>query len=183
MSVYSPLILTSKGEDLISASIAGKKLIITKAEYGSGTWNSKDEIKNADKLKDPRLALPPGPITTIDGDLVIQCELTNDSVTVGFILNEIGVFAKLEGDKEEHLLGISYSTDPNKSEYIPSIYESYTDLLFKFILHITDAKNVTISLGALGDYVRGIDLQAHNESDVAHMNLQRKLIGVSWFFS
>lgn len=170
---YSKLIFTQTGEDLLAQAVVDNKLVLTKVELGEGTWNSDDEIKHATHLKKPQLTISPGPLQREDNKLFFTFSLTNNNLDNPFYLREIGFYGRLENQKEDKLIAMSYGTD--KVDFIPTSKEAHLELTFKFLVELTNIDVVTVTLGDLGDYVTKTDLSTHNQDIYAHPSIRKKI--------
>ena len=131
-------VTTDRGINLLTRSQAGDGIIIfTKMAIGNGIYSSQEKsfeqlrsaeslrgIKNSYRLSAARReGVSNVKVTAIISN---QDPITKEAVvTEGYYINEIGLFAKIEGDNEDTLLSIAV-TSGEQGDYMPPFTGSET---------------------------------------------------------
>ena len=112
MAVFNGHTVTLQGAKLLSRSLAGEgKFIFTKGAFGAGKYTG--DITTLEKLIDKKLDLPLSDITYYEGAAVLNLQISNKTVEESFYTNELGIYAKLEGDQEEILFSYATAIKPD----------------------------------------------------------------------
>ena len=111
MAKFNGFILTEKGRELLAKGLAGETITFTKMAIGDGTSLTSERERTA--LVNQITTLP---ILNINvkrnGTCEINALLTNKSVTTGFYIKELGIFAH-GNDNVETLYAYNISTSPD----------------------------------------------------------------------
>ncbi|BBM37716.1 hypothetical protein JCM16775_0406 [Leptotrichia hofstadii] len=111
MAKFNGFILTEKGRELLAKGLAGETITFTKMAIGDGTSLTSERERTA--LVNQITTLP---ILNINvkrnGTCEINALLTNKSVTTGFYIKELGIFAH-GNDNVEILYTYNISTSPD----------------------------------------------------------------------
>ena len=111
MAKFNGFILTEKGRELLAKGLAGETITFTKMAIGDGTSLTSERERTA--LVNQITTLP---ILNINvkrnGTCEINALLTNKSVTTGFYIKELGIFAH-GNDNVEILYAYNISTSPD----------------------------------------------------------------------
>ena len=111
MAKFNGFILTEKGRELLAKGLAGETITFTKMATGDGTSLTSERERTA--LVNQITTLP---ILNINvkrnGTCEINALLTNKSVTTGFYIKELGIFAH-GNDNVEILYAYNISTSPD----------------------------------------------------------------------
>ena len=111
MAKFNGFILTEKGRELLAKGLAGEIITFTKMAIGDGTSLTSERERTA--LVNQITTLP---ILNINakgnGTCEISALLTNKSVTTGFYIKELGIFAH-GNDNVEILYAYNISTSPD----------------------------------------------------------------------
>lgn len=111
MAKFNGFILTEKGRELLAKGLSGETITFTKMAIGDGTSLTSERERTA--LVNQITILP---ILNINakgnGTCEISALLTNKSVTTGFYIKELGIFAH-GNDNVEILYAYNISTSPD----------------------------------------------------------------------
>ena len=111
MAKFNGFILTEKGRELLAKGLAGETITFTKMAIGDGTSLTSERERTT--LVNQITTLP---ILNINAKKNGTCEinalLTNKSVTTGFYIKELGIFAH-GNDNVEILYAYNISTSPD----------------------------------------------------------------------
>lgn len=116
MAQYTGMILTKKGRDLQAKAEAGATLTFTKAKIGDGQLGQGQSLENLNDLISPQKTLTISSVQAESGGLCrIRTNITNQGITQGFYVREIGLFAQ-DPDLGEILYAISTAS---AADYLP----------------------------------------------------------------
>ena len=112
MAVFNGHTVTLQGAKLLSRSLAGEgKFIFTKGAFGAGKYEG--DVTTLEELVDKRLDLPISDIAYYEGAAVLNLQISNKTVEESFYTNELGIYAKLEGDQKEVLFSYAAAIKPD----------------------------------------------------------------------
>ena len=111
MAKFNGFILTEKGRELLAKGLAGEIITFTKMAIGDGTSLTSERERTT--LVNQITTLPLLNVDTKgNGTCEINALLTNKSVTTGFYIRELGIFAH-GNDNVEILYAYNISTSPD----------------------------------------------------------------------
>lgn len=154
MLMWNPSKLTTAGKALLAKAQAGQTSIqITKAQTGSGSYSSGENIESRTALKTPKQTFPiqNKVISDADNTVILKIAITNKSETetlsTGYDITEFGIFAQ-DPQKGEILYSIATAST---SDYMPAYNGVLPSVInMSYYLEVSNAENVTInSAGAL----------------------------------
>lgn len=149
MLIWNPGKLTKDGKALLAKAQAGKCAIqITKAQSGSGSYTSGEDISQRTALKTVKQTFPiSNKVINTDSALVLKITMENSTLTAGYDITEFGVFAS-DPDKGEILYSIATAST---SDYMPAYNGVVPSVInMSYYLEVANASTVTIkSAGAL----------------------------------
>lgn len=157
-ALFKPGVLTTDGKALLAKWQAGGSAPqITHAAIGSGSYTKTEDASTRTSLKAEKLRVGISSATA-DGDtLNLRFVFSNDSVTTGFPVTEVGVFAK-DPDKGEILYSISVSADESVADFFPAYSGNHSvSSIFDYYIKMSNAENVTI-LGGTGAFALADDM-------------------------
>lgn len=152
--MWNPSKLTTAGKALLAKAQAGQTSIqITKAQTGSGSYSSGENIESRTALKTPKQTFPiqNKVISDADNTVILKIAITNKSETetlsTGYDITEFGIFAQ-DPQKGEILYSIATAST---SDYMPAYNGVLPSVInMSYYLEVSNAENVTInSAGAL----------------------------------
>ena len=154
MLMWNPSKLTTAGKALLAKAQAGQTSIqITKAQTGSGSYSSGENIESRTALKTPKQTFPiqNKVINDADNTVILKIAITNKSeeetLSTGYDITEFGIFAQ-DPQKGEILYSIATAST---SDYMPAYNGVLPSVInMSYYLEVSNAENVTInSAGAL----------------------------------
>lgn len=156
--------LTAKGERLLAKWQQGRCTpTITRAVIGSGSYTSGESIVNRTALKSPKLSV--GISTKYiqnNSTVVLKSIFDNSTLTTGFKVTEIGIYAT-DPDDGEILYSMAVSADPDNADYLPAYNGTYpSTIVFNYQVEVTNASTVIIQAGT-GAYAPADDFNALSE--------------------
>lgn len=146
MAQFNGMVVTNKGRELLARALASKgKFIITAAALGDGAYSG--NFRECEELVSKKLDLILMGAYSEKGSTKITVGITNKNVSESFRTNEIGVYAKLEGDTKAILyaydVAVEADTVPNNAlgTTLELVYDIYFDVSseVEVILEITDS--------------------------------------------
>ncbi|MBP0047647.1 phage tail protein [Marinobacterium sp. AK62] len=148
MANFPGLILTNAGRQLQAKAQIGQQLQFTRVALGSGYEPAEPESLTA--LVDEKQSLSIQSFEVIgDGTSKIRAILTNEGVSTGFFVREIGVFARDPDTLEEQLY--AYSNSGTQSDFLPAEGgATVVEQIFDLVTVIGNAANVT---AVIDDYI------------------------------
>ena len=154
MLMWNPSKLTTAGKALLAKAQAGQTSIqITKAQTGSGSYSSGENIESRTALKTPKQTFPiqNKVISDADNTVILKIAITNKSesetLSTGYDITEFGIFAQ-DPQKGEILYSIATAST---SDYMPAYNGVLPSVInMSYYLEVSNAENVTVnSAGAL----------------------------------
>lgn len=138
--------LTQTGTRYMAKVAAGERLVITRAEFGSGFLSVGLSERTA--LVEPLGEMAITKNRVEDNTMVLTAQFSNkkgDALLGPFHLAEIGLYGKIEGETDypEALIAYANAKTADKADYIPA---TLTEFLINWVLTVSNAENVTVTL-------------------------------------
>lgn len=141
MADFPGMILTAAGRQLQAKAQIGQALTFTRVALGSGATPAQPEALTAMVDEEKSLSIQSFEVLG-DGTSKMRVILTNQGVTEGFFVTEIGVFARDPDTLQEHLY--SYSNSGAQSDFLPAEGgATVVEQIFDLITVVGTAQNVT----------------------------------------
>ena len=107
---WNSSLYTNSGADMVAELLGGRTLTISKATGGAGEASTADEQKAQTAVLEEKqtfkiLALEDA--TDSSGEVIgkrIKIQITNETLTEGYVLHQVGIFAKLDDATDETLM-------------------------------------------------------------------------------
>ncbi len=185
MAHWKDAAVTNDGVEMLNEWMAGRKITITSAYGGTGTVD-RSLLTEQTGLVDVRQKLHLlGEENGADGK-TIQVQVQNAEVMTEYELNQVGVYAALDVDRdpdaEERLLFIMQN---EKGVTIPSAMEASFLLELYCMIGITNNGRFEVSISAAGivtaAYLREVlerTIAAHNADPGAHNSLAARMLAM-----
>lgn len=173
MAKFQGQVITKQGSNLLARALSGEgKFIFTKAAFGNQKHT--EHLEDITNLKSLKLNLNVVKIFNDDGDVVLTLHITNEHLNEGFLTNEFGIFAKLEGDREEILYSYAVAEEPDSipANTFGTTYETTTEIYMNFASDINTDIHVREGAVFLTE-PRADEIYVKNEYPV-HGNLKSK---------
>ena len=173
MALFRGTILTDLGKQVIAQSLTGKQFEITKVVLGDGVWDENTNPEELTSLISPKLTLPIADKEE-NGDTVrIRVLLTNEGVSEGFFIRELGVIAEDKTTGEEILYAVAYANPP---DYLPSNNSSTKiEVGFDIYVVVANSPNITVKVSDTIVLATKQDIEAHNRDSNAHADIRQAL--------
>lgn len=138
--------LTQTGTRYMAKVAAGERLVITRAEFGSGFLSVGLSERTA--LVEPLGEMAITKNRVEDNTMVLTAQFSNKkggTLLDPFHLAEIGLYGKIEGEPDypEALIAYANAKTADKADYIPA---TLTEFLINWVLTVSNAENVTVTL-------------------------------------
>lgn len=166
---------TNAGSEMFVETISGQKMLLASAKGGAGT-STTEELKTATAVKDEKQTLALLEVEDVQTDngsgKRLGVQITNGNVTESYILHQIGIFGKLEGDEADTLMIVMQDDHgievPDNTENPDFIYELY------IVVTISNEAQVTLEVESTAvATVKSVNskIATHNTDPEAHANL------------
>lgn len=166
MSVYSNFVLTNKGVALLSDIINGNGILEFRyLATGSGEYAAEDKetasLRELEALKKERQQTAFAYIGKTEEGLVnLKADVTNNDLTAGYYLTEVGIYAGKSGEEESILYCVSTATE---ADYMPDFLKEIPyNVVFDVRIGIGDVEKVTIAYQP-DTYALAADFKAHTD--------------------
>lgn len=153
--------LTGAGKNLLLRALAGETITFTKMQLGSGAAQTAD---NADALKNPVVSLPLTSIEVGNEYVTLSSYFSNSSLTEGFRVTEMGIFAKDPDDTSDATKEILYAignSSVNDADYIPAKTDRIYEVQLDTLVFVGDVENITATINGSLVYASAGDLSDH----------------------
>jgi len=142
-------ILTNNGAVLMTQVAAGRTILFTRTESGSGYAANPAVLQNViDKKQDMFLE----EVIFENRQAVVKTVLSNMQLEEGYQLRQVGVYAKLEGDETDTLVVIGQQYNGEK---IPPYGEGIIQIEYDIAMKVSGTGNVTIEGVGTGYVTKG----------------------------
>lgn len=172
MASFPNIVLTQAGLNMIAQAHDGTSLIFTKMQLGNGNLVDGQDIKTLTTLIQAKLDVPLNNIQfPASGQVKLRFSLSSVTVTEGFFVREVGVFAKLGEDGLEQLY--AYTNAGNQTDFLAA-----SDLPINELFDIdVVVGNATVLNVIVKDEITATlqDLKDHNNDPNAHEDLINKI--------
>ena len=184
MAQFQNMIITRAGLDMIAQSQAGGTLIFTKGKLGDGHIGDQS-IPDLTDLINAKMSVELSSVTAkTEGHVEVRFIVDNTDLDVGFLVREVGIFAKVNDEGVEKLYG--YANAGNYTNYLADKTVPIDSIITKIDLVVGNASNVSFTTdkslvyvtledmeNALNTHDAGEDahepaFDAHNAADDAH---------------
>lgn len=171
MADYQGIVLTQKGRALLAKAQTGVVLHFTKVKIGDGEIQQGESLDVLNDLVSPKLTLA---ITHLqaesNGTCHIRTNITNEGLTKGFFIKEVGLFATDPDLNEEVLYAVTTATNP---DFIPADGSAtVVNNQFDINILVGNATNIQAVVNPNGlvnqddfnDHINKSDKEAHPEA-------------------
>lgn len=171
--MYNNAVLTDQGADLLARSqIEGFALTFTRVATGNGIYTDKsvEALKQRTELMSQRQTFPLQSMGVYEEASVrITTILTNVELTVGYYLNEIGLFARAGDDPETEVLYSIAVTSADQGDYFPPYNgHSPAEIIQSFVVTVSNDTTVEVVVPS------GVYALASDVGDVSDLETQDK---------
>ncbi len=149
MGVYKAAVVTESGQNLIAQALANEQpLIFTSAKTSSYSYPVGTNIPALTGLQDVMQSVMPFDSKVIGGNVAqVSIRFDNDDVDQAYLIQTIGLYAKIEGGAET-LFSVTQATTPDEmpvqSEVSPSAY------IYNIQHTVQNASQITLTVNPAG---------------------------------
>ena len=149
MGVYKAAVVTESGQNLIAQALANEQpLIFTSAKTSSYSYPVGTNIPALTGLQDVMQSVMPFDSKVIGGNVAqVSIRFDNDDVDQAYLIQTIGLYAKIEG-RAETLFSVTQATTPDEmpvqSEVSPSAY------IYNIQHTVQNASQITLTVNPAG---------------------------------
>lgn len=162
MAEFYEAVTTDAGLALSADLLVGEQMVFTKLVTGSGVYDEQDmkrpRLQKAWQIKEPRQQFDFSRIEKVtENCILLKTLISNATLTEGYRMTEIGIYAKKQGDEGE---GILYSISVAKE---PDFFPRYNglaavEIIEEYYITVSDAAEVLLQAGS-GAAVLAEDLE------------------------
>jgi hypothetical protein len=140
MADFNGTILTTAGLNLLAQAQAGETLQFTQVVLGSGTWSSTMNPSSMTSLVYPSQTVPIQNISVVgDGTARLRFLISNSSLSVGYLLSEIGIYAQTQSSPNT-LYAVTYANNP---DFVPASGVTTIEDVIDIYTVVSNAQSVT----------------------------------------
>lgn len=149
--------LTEKGRELLAYCQTGEPLNFTRAAIGTGRIESAEALFKLDNLVEEKQEVDiKGIKANGDGTSTISLVITNNDTKFGFLMTEVGLFAR-DPRVGEILYGVAYYDD--YADFIPVYNQEMVEISMDIIVVVSNVETININIDRSKFYASQKDLQ------------------------
>lgn len=172
MAKFKGFILTEKGRELLAKGLAGETITFTKMAIGDGTTATSEREMMA--LVNQITTLPLLNVDTKgNGTCEINALLTNKSVTTGFYIRELGIFA--HGNDNVEIL-YAYNTSANADYLPPFSANNVVEIEYIDTIIVDQVENITATIDPAVSYIT----KKYAEDNFLTLKDKMKMLGLEF---
>jgi len=166
---FGQTVLTEKGLALQTKAQTGTPLNFTRIAIGDGHVPDRDSLRRLTALVHETMELPILELKIIgEGQTHARTMLSNENLTTGMYIREIGLFAE-DPDEGEILYCVANAGD--LADYLPAFTSEPVEQIFTLITVIGEAQNVTAVIASQAN-VTVAQFQDHVQDTTVHITRQ-----------
>ncbi|MBP2654263.1 MAG: hypothetical protein H6Q73_1832 [Firmicutes bacterium] len=144
---FSGVAMTTLGSNLQTKVQAGATLTFTKIKVGDGVLASDTTLASLSDLIEAKLEVEIESVTALgDGTYRVRGTFTNASITTGFFLREVGLFAS-DPDVGEILYAVANAGEGDECDYLPASGSSVVvEQVVNIVTAVGSASSVTATI-------------------------------------
>jgi len=147
MAILDHIMLTIRGNELLTEAVSGKQIEFVKVVTGSGIFTENEDVTNLTSLKEPQQEFPFIKKEKIsESSVLMSAVVSNEGAARGYYITEIGIYAKLE--EEEEVLYAVIAEIFNKAYFMPP-YNGFaaTEMIFNCYITIRPEAKPSVAFG------------------------------------
>ena len=172
MAKFKGFILTEKGRELLAKGLAGETITFTKMAIGDGTTATSEREMTALVNQITTLQLL-NVDTKGNGTCEINALLTNKSVTTGFYIRELGIFA--HGNDNVEIL-YAYNTSANADYLPPFSANNVVEIEYIDTIIVDQVENITATIDPAVSYIT----KKYAEDNFLTLKDKMKILGLEF---
>lgn len=108
MADFNKAVLTAEGNELLASAVSGEQIEFIRLETGNGVYDGTEDLAAAGSLKSKQQEFPFLRYERVsEGAVMLVALVSNEGLSKGYRMTEIGVYGKLKGTDEEVLCSVS----------------------------------------------------------------------------
>lgn len=160
MAKYKSIVITNAGLALVAAAHSGDTIEFTAIKSGNGVYDNTEVLEEMTDLKSVKQTFGVTGITREESTIKVRSVLTNDGVTDGYYITEIGLYALDSATGTEILYAVIVAED-SMADYFPPYSESPQSVTLETYITATGVEDgVTFTASIVeGTYVTVQDFE------------------------
>ena len=150
MGVYKPSVITNGGNNLVAQAIAGTdKLIFTSIKTSSYSYPDGTNIAGLTELQDIQQSIGPSSAEVFNQTMIqISATFENSQVTADYLIQTLGVYAKLGEEGTETLFAVIQATNPDQMPQQSDV--SPSSFIYCIQMTVQQASSITVEVDPSG---------------------------------
>ena len=167
--------LTNTGHALLLRALEGTVLKFTRLQLGNGTAQ---DAKSATALSNPLATLPLTKISTGSQYVTLTSTFSNNEITAGFRITEVGIFAEDPDNAGSEILYALGNEAEGTADYVPSKDNRILELEYSVMIFVGEAQNVSAEISESLAYASAAELKAHIENQKNPHGVTKAQVGL-----
>lgn len=178
MSSFNKAVMTENGLNLLTKAFSGEIILeFVKMVYGSGEYTDAEKasevLKKSTALKEVKQESYFSSRNFVNANTVsLKALLSNESVTEGYYINEIGIYAKAQGAADNTAILYSIAV-AEIADYLPAFNGSNpAQIIQEYYVSVNDVENISITIKngavALAEDLETLKTQVANKAASNH---------------
>ena len=162
MAKYKGIVTTDAGLELLAKACSGGSVKFTAVKIGNGTYDGTEDLSGATALKSEKQSFGLSGVSRTGTQVKVRSVLSNEGLTTGYNITEIGLYATDPDTGSEFLYAIIVA-EPGCEDYLPPHSDSPSRITLEIYLTLTETENaVTFTAEVVaGTYASAEDFQDH----------------------
>lgn len=166
MAKYKGIVTTNAGLELLAKACSGGSVKFTAVKTGDGAYDGTEDLSGITALKNEKQSFGVSGIARTGNQVKVRSVLSNEGLTTGYNITEVGLFATDPDTGSEKLYAIIVA-ETGLEDYLPPYADSPSSITMEFYLTLTETENaVTFTADIVeGTYASAEDFQNHISSE------------------
>ncbi|MBQ9700813.1 MAG: hypothetical protein IJV71_09365 [Lachnospiraceae bacterium] len=179
MAKYKSIVVTDSGLALVAATHSGGTIQFTAIKTGNGVYDGTEVLESVSDLKSVKQTFGISGITREEAVVKVRSVVSNEGLTEGYYLTEIGLYALDLNTGTEILYAIIIAED-DKGDYFTPYTEFPQSMTLELYITVTGAaEGVTFTASIVeGVYATVQELEEHLSASNPH-NITKSTVGLS----
>lgn len=140
MAKYKGIVTTDAGLELLAKACSGGSVKFTAVKTGDGAYDGTEDLSGMTALKSEKQSFGVSGITRIGTQVRVRSVLSNEGLTTGYNITEVGLFATDPDTGSEFLYAIIVS-ETGLEDYLPPHEDSPSSITMEIYLMLTETEN------------------------------------------
>lgn len=162
MAKYKGIITTDAGLESLAKACSGGSVKFTAVKTGDGAYDGTEDLFGMTALKSEKQSFGVSGITRTGMQVKVRSVLSNEGLTTGYNITEVGLFA-MDPDTGSEFLYAIIVAETGREDYLPPYEDSPSSITMEIYLILTETENdVTFTAEIVaGTYVSAEDFHDH----------------------